>query len=409
MKSQPDRNLSLRAHLCLWQGRPTALRIALGGHLRRLREANGITREAAGHAIRTSSSKISRMELGRVACKERDVADLLILYGVTDAEERQTIVDLVHQANTRGWWREYGDVLPSWFETYLGLEQGASVIRIYDPQLVPGLLQTKDYARAVMRFCHVHLTAGEIERRVALRMARQAFLNQPGAPELWVALDEAALRRPVDGHAVQCAQLVHLIQLAQRPNITLQIVPFDAGGHAAAGGPFTILRFAEPDFPDIVYLEHLTNAVYLEKKHDTVQYLAIMDNLCLQAASPSETVTLLQKMVTDSDPPSTDPTVGIVVALARLRVQAGDRVLIMLPEGPGFAEAFAGVVQQGAVPLPVNPLLPADDIETVAAEAHARLMLIVADRIPALDNLEAEPPVLIDGPHGHWAAALRLR
>jgi Domain of unknown function (DUF5753) len=128
-------------------------------------------------------------------------------------------------------------------------------------------------------------------------MARQAFLSRPGAPELWVALDEAALRRPLGNQKLQRAQLLHLVEMAQRPNITLQIVPFDAGGHAAAGGPFTILRFSEPDLPDVVYLEHLTNAVYLDKKRDTVHYLAIMDNLCIQAQSPSVTIGFLRRII----------------------------------------------------------------------------------------------------------------
>jgi transcriptional regulator with XRE-family HTH domain len=284
----------------MWHGRPTALRIALGGHLRRLREASGITREAAGDTIRASSSKISRLELGRVSSKERDVADLITLYGVTDVEEREILLTLARQANAPGWWREYGDVLPNWFETYLGLEQAASVIRAYEPQLVPGLLQTEDYARAIMLLRHLHMSHSEIERRVALRMARQTFLSQPAAPDLWVALDEAALRRPLGDQKVQQAQLLHLIEMAQRPNITLQIVPFDVGAHAAAGGPFTILRFSEPDLPDIVYLEHLTNALYLDKKRDIVEYLAIMDNLCIQAKSPTDTLSLLRKVINES-------------------------------------------------------------------------------------------------------------
>lgn len=284
----------------MWHGRPTALRIALGGHLRRLREASGITREAAGDTIRASSSKISRLELGRVSSKERDVADLITLYGITDVEEREILLTLARQANAPGWWRQYGDVLPNWFETYLGLEQAASVIRTYEPQLVPGLLQTEDYARAIMLLRHLHMSHGEIEQRVALRMARQAFLSQPGAPDLWVALDEAALRRPLGDQKVQQAQLRHLIELAQRPNITLQIVPFDVGAHAAVGGPFTILRFSEPDLPDIVYLEHLTSALYLDKKRDIVEYLAIMDNLCIQAESPTDTLSLLRKVINES-------------------------------------------------------------------------------------------------------------
>jgi transcriptional regulator with XRE-family HTH domain len=384
------------------------LRIALGGYLRRLREARGITRETAGYSIRASSSKISRLELGRVAAKQRDVADLLTLYGVTDAEQRQTLLELARQANAPQWWREYGDVLPSWFETYLGLEQAASVIRVYEPQLVPGLLQTADYARAVMLMRHVHVSASEIERRVALRMARQAFLRQPNAPELWVALDEAALRRPMGDQKLQRAQLLHLIEMARRPTITLQIVPFEAGAHAAAGGPFTILRFAEPHLPDIVYLEHLTNAVYLDKKRDTADYLAIMDNLCIQAQSPTDTLSFLHKMIIESYATSTDHTAALVAALDHLDARPDDRVLIMLPDGPGFAEAFTGTIQRRIVPLPVDPLLPAPSIRAVAAKANARLVLISPDRIPELPELDTEPPVLIHGPHGPWAAALRL-
>ncbi len=408
MRAQPDRDLSLRPNPALWQGKPTALRIALGGRLRRLREASGITREAAGHIIRASSSKISRLELGRVASKERDVADLLTLYGVTDAEERETLLILARQANGPGWWRKYGDVLPNWFETYLGLEQAASVIRTYEPQLVPGLLQTEDYARAVMLLRHLRVSYGEIERRVALRMARQAFLSQPGAPDLWVALDEAALRRPPGDQKIQREQLQHLIEMAQQPNIILQIVPFNAGGHAAAGGPFTILRFSEPDMPDVVYLEHLTNAVYLDSNRDTGEYLEIMDNLCIQAESSTGTISFLHRIINEIDPKPINQATAVAAALAELDSRPADRVLVMLSEGPGFADAFAGVIQQGAVPLPVDPLLPARDIVAVAAEAGARLVLVSADRIPALAGLEAKPPVLIKGPQGGWAVALRL-
>jgi hypothetical protein len=280
-----------------WRGKPTVLRMALGGKLRRLREASWITREAAGYVIRGSSSKISRLELGRVSFKERDVADLLTLYGVTDEQERETFLALVRQANAPGWWHEYGDVLPSWFETYLGLEQAASVIRTYEPALVPGLLQTQDYARAVIQLRHVQASAYDVQRRVALRMARQAFLAEPGAPNLWVALDESALRRPLGSRAVQRAQLWHLIEMTQRPNIKLQVVPFHVGGPAAAGGPFTILRFSAPVVPDVVYLEHLASAVYLDKQRETVGYLALMDSLCIEAHSSEASVSFLRKII----------------------------------------------------------------------------------------------------------------
>ncbi|MGH3921648.1 MAG: Scr1 family TA system antitoxin-like transcriptional regulator, partial [Pseudonocardiaceae bacterium] len=170
--AQPDRDPSVpRSHA--QRPGPTVLRIVLGTQLRRLREASGTTREAAGYAIRASSAKISRLELGRVSFKERDVADLLILYGVRDEQEREAFLALARQANTPGWWHKYGDVLPSWFEMYVGLEQAASAIRTYEVQFVPGLLQTEDYAHAVVLLAHQGKPADEIERRVGLRMQRQ--------------------------------------------------------------------------------------------------------------------------------------------------------------------------------------------------------------------------------------------
>lgn len=280
-----------------WHGKPTMLRMALGSRLRRLREASQVTREAAGYVIRGSSSKISRMELGRVSFKERDVADLLTLYGVTDEQERAAFLTLIRHANAPGWWHGYGDVLPSWFETYLGLEQAASVIRIYEPALVPGLLQTADYARAVIQLRHLQSSANDVERRVALRMTRQEFLTQPGAPDLWLALDEAAVCRPVGSRMVQRGQLQHLMEMAQRPNITLQVVPLHVGGPAAVSGAFTILRSAEPGLPDVVYLEHLASACYLDKERETVGYLALMDSLCVEAASPEVSMSFLRRTI----------------------------------------------------------------------------------------------------------------
>jgi transcriptional regulator with XRE-family HTH domain len=280
-----------------WAG-PTVLRIALGTQLRRLREANGITREAAGETIRASHAKISRVELGRVGFKERDVADLLTLYGITDEQERDTVLALARQANAPGWWHQYGDILPHWFETYLGLEQASSVLRTYEPQFVPGLLQTEDCARAVIKLGYPSGSAEEIERRVTLRMRRQELLTQPGLPTVWAVIDEAALWR-LGGRSAMRAQIQHLIEMAELPNITLQVVPFRSGGHAAAGGPFTILRFSEPDLPDIVYLEQLTSALYLDKGQDVGHYLVVMDQLCVQANSPEKTIKFLGGMVKD--------------------------------------------------------------------------------------------------------------
>ncbi|MGH3569077.1 MAG: helix-turn-helix domain-containing protein [Pseudonocardia sp.] len=266
----------------------------LGGQLRRLREAAGITREAAGAAIRASQAKLSRLESGRVGFKERDVADLLTLYGVADESERQEFFALGRRANTPGWWHKYSDVLPGWFETYLGLEQAASIIRTYDLQFIPGLLQTEDYARAVTLLGHVD--ADEVDQRVELRLRRQRILTQDGAPRLWAVVDEAALRRPVAGPAAMRAQLSHLIEMIGFPNVTVQVVPFRFGGHAATGGPFTILRFVAPDLPDIVYLEQLTSALYLGKRNDVERYGAVMDSLCARIELPVATAAILTEI-----------------------------------------------------------------------------------------------------------------
>jgi transcriptional regulator with XRE-family HTH domain len=264
---------------------PTVPRIALGTQLRRLREARNVTAGEAAQAIRATHSKISRMERGRTAARQRDVADLLSLYGVTDEAEREKLLELTREANVPGWWRRYSDVLPRWLELYIGLEKSASIIRTYEVQFVNGLMQTEDYARAVILISHAHEPESEIDRRVSLRMERQRLLTQYGAPELWTVLDEAALRRPPCSPALMHAQLRYLLELTDLPNVTLQIIPFRAGPHAASGGPFTILRFPEPDVPDVVYLEQLNSALYLEQPEEVTDYLAVMNQLCVQAAT----------------------------------------------------------------------------------------------------------------------------
>ncbi|UGY91538.1 helix-turn-helix domain-containing protein [Streptomyces gobiensis] len=297
MSAQPEHASSMRRVLDQPRGGPTVLRIVLGTHLRRLRESCGITREAAGEAIRGSHAKISRLELGRVGYKERDVADLLTLYGVREAAQREEFLSLARHANTPGWWHKYGDVLPSWFETLLGLEEAASIIRTYEVQFVPGLLQTADYARAVTMLGHASAPEIEIERRVSLRMRRQQLLAQPAAPKLWAVIDEAALRRPLGGVAVMRAQIQHLLDIAEQPNITLQVAPFRIGGLAAAGGPVTILRFLEPDLPDIVYLEQLTSALYLDKRTEVEAYKLVMDRLCASAETHQSTTAFLTDLL----------------------------------------------------------------------------------------------------------------
>src|SRR6201985_478115 len=186
---------------------PTAPRMLVDIQLRRFREAAGITPEQAAYEIRASRSKISRMENGLVRFKERDVTDLLTLYGVTDEKTRSGLVTLTRQANTPGWWSKYGDIMADWFEAYLGLETAASVIRTFELQFVHGLFQTEDYARAVTMLGHTSAPAQEIDRRGGPRLTREGRRSQPTPPQVWSVLDEGALRRPVGGPAVRRAQL----------------------------------------------------------------------------------------------------------------------------------------------------------------------------------------------------------
>lgn len=280
-------------------GGPTVLRMLLGAQLRRLRESRGISREGAGWEIRASESKISRMELGRVSFKERDVEDLLTFYGVTREPERGGLLSLARQANTPGWWHRYSDVLPTWFQGYVGLESAASLIRAYEVQFVPGLLQTEDYARAVILLGHASASATEVDRRVSLRRARQQALERSAPPRLWAVLDEAVLRRPIGGPRVMRGQIESLIAATAQPHVTLQVIPFDRGGHAAAGGAYSILRFPDEDLPDVVFVEQLTGALYLDKREDVDDYVSAMERLCLEAEPPDRTADILRDILLD--------------------------------------------------------------------------------------------------------------
>ncbi|MFJ8464847.1 helix-turn-helix domain-containing protein [Streptomyces swartbergensis] len=279
---------------------PMVPRLALGARLRRLREERGIGRADAGHVIRASASKISRMETGRHGFKLRDVADLLTLYGVTDEAERATLLALAEQANTPAWWQYYSDVVPTWMQTYLGAEQAASVIRCFQVQRVPGLLQTADYARASIRIAHPDAGAEELDRRVALRMTRQRILHRQPATRLWAVIDEAALRRPLGGLDVLRAQLRHLIEICGLPQVTVQILTFRSGGHAAEGGPVTILRLPGGELPDVVYLEQLTTGLYPDRPAEIECYWDAMNRLVVEAESPDETPTILHRILQET-------------------------------------------------------------------------------------------------------------
>jgi transcriptional regulator with XRE-family HTH domain len=276
------------------QAGPTVVRKLLGGRLRRLREANGITLADAGRAIRGSHSKINRMELGRSGFKRRDVADLLTFYGVHDETERNRLLMLVEKANTPGWLHEYADVLPGSAGTRLELEQCARVIRCYDNQFVPDLLQTADYARDLVRLGHPGVQPPEIERRLGLLAKRQEILRGPDPCRLWAVIDEAALRRRPGRTAALRRQLGKLIEITAWPHIKIQVMPFSTG--VAAGGAITVLRFAEREVADVVYLDQFAGALYLDKPADVQHYGQVMDRLCTRAELPAITRAFLSRL-----------------------------------------------------------------------------------------------------------------
>jgi Domain of unknown function (DUF5753)/Helix-turn-helix domain len=280
-------------------GGPTVRRMLVGAQLRRLRTEAGLSREQAGEAIRASEWKIHRLENGQVGFKERDIVDLLRRYGVTDPDEVAAFRLLAREANEPGWWQQYGDLLPQWFRAYIDLESAATLIRTYEGQLVPGLLQTEDYMRAVIAGAHPSQPPEEVERRVGLRLARQAQLTRRDAPRLWAVVDEAALRRPVGGPDVMRGQLERLIDATKLANVTLQVLPLAIGAHPAMVGAFSILRFADGELPDVVYFEHLTNAAYLDKRDEVEKYLDVMEILCVASEPPVRTVELLDKILSE--------------------------------------------------------------------------------------------------------------
>jgi transcriptional regulator with XRE-family HTH domain len=275
---------------------PTVHRLILGSQLHRLRTEAGVSSQEAARAIRASRSKISRLENGRVGFKDRDVDDLLTLYAVTDPHLRAKMKALQRQANQPGWWTPFADVTADWFEEYLGLETAAAVIRTFEMQFVHGLFQTREYARAVTLLGHSSATPAEIDRRVALRLSRQHLLRQSRPPLVWSILDQGAIQRPVGGRAVMRRQLAHLLEVASGlRNVTVQVVPFESGGHAGAGGSFTMLRFRGEEVPDVVYIEQLTSALYLDKRDDVDHYLEVMECLSTEALSPAATLDFIAK------------------------------------------------------------------------------------------------------------------
>lgn len=267
-------------------GGPTALRMILGRQLQALREKAEMSFDEAAAAILSSPFTIRRMERAEGGFKPLTVKSLLIAYGVTDADEIEAFLSLCRDAVRPGWWHSYGDVLPDWFRTFVGLEEAASLIRGYEPHWVPGLLQTEDYARASVRTGFPHAAEAEVERRVMLRLARQKILDRPDPPRLWVVIDETVLRRAAatTGSPAMRAQIDRLIGATERPGVTLQVLTFAAGMHPAAYGLFYLLRFPDKDMPDLVYGETMTSAWYIDKPLDVGAYLEVLDRVSAQAA-----------------------------------------------------------------------------------------------------------------------------
>ncbi len=272
---------------------PTVLRIVLGKRLKELRSAAGMSFRAAARRLDVSELTVRRMENGDHGLKIPYLEGLLHSYGVPRAEADDFIA-LARKANEPGWWHRYRDALPDWFSVYVSLESAASLMRSYEPHYVPGLLQTEGYARAILEVGDPNGTKEETERRVALRVKRQELLATPDAPTIWAVLDETVFRRPVaDDPAVMRAQIDRLLEMSHAQNITLQVMPFSAGPHVGAFGPFHLFRFEMPELPDVVYTEGLTGANYLDERADVVAYLEALDRMCAQAATVARTRDIL--------------------------------------------------------------------------------------------------------------------
>ncbi|MFE2375913.1 helix-turn-helix domain-containing protein [Streptomyces sp. NPDC059398] len=273
---------------------PTVGQVVLGKRLQELRERAGLSREQAAKVLRVAQATIRRMETAEVALKIPYVQLLLKAYGISEAEN-DAFVELTEEANQPGWWQRFHGILPDWFSMYVSLEGAASLIRQYEPHFVPGVLQTEEYARAIMMSGAVGETSpADIERHVALRMERQSLLARPDAPTLWVVMDETVLRRHAGGRDVMRGQIDRLLRAADLPHVTLQIAEFSSGHHPGTYGPFVLFRFAMPELPDMVYSEYLTGAVYLDARPEVAAHLEVMDRMAAQAATAQRTKEILR-------------------------------------------------------------------------------------------------------------------
>ena len=278
---------------------PTVRRRRLGTELRKLRESSGYKLEEVAAQLGVAPSTLSRIETGKAPTKSAYLNQMLETYGVIDPAQRQILVDMAREGHRKGWWAAYDDVLPSGFDIFVGLEAETAGIRSYEISVVHGLLQTADYARAVIRETFPRHTAEQVDRLVDLRMARQGRFEDDPPLELWAILDEAVIRRTVGGAAAMRRQLTHLLAEAGRPGVTLQVLPFVSGAHAAHGGPFSILEFPDRSDSEVVYVESVAGILYLEKDREVRSRAESFDRLRAAALSPSASTDLIAQAARD--------------------------------------------------------------------------------------------------------------
>jgi transcriptional regulator with XRE-family HTH domain len=275
---------------------PTVRRRRLGTELRRLREAHSIKLEEVAEKLGVAASTLSRIETGKAPTRSAYLLAMLDMYGVDDPGQRQALIEMAREGHRKGWWAAYDDVLPTGFGVYVGLEAEASSLRSFESMVVHGLLQTEDYARAVMTIVRRKLTGGEIERLVTLRMQRQEALLRADPLELWLILDEAVLRRTMGGPDLMHRQLTHLADASLWPNVTLQVLPFTSGPHPSLNGPFCIIEFPERYDPDVVYTEGVAGNAYLERDRDVRFCAEVFDLLRAAALSPADSTDLISTL-----------------------------------------------------------------------------------------------------------------
>ncbi len=278
---------------------PTVRRRRLGTELRRLRDSSGFKLEEVASELGVAPSTLSRIETGKAPTKSAYLSRMLEMYGVCDSAQRQVLIDMAREGHRKGWWAAYDDVLPSGFDIYVGLEAETAAIRSYEISVVHGLLQTPDYARAVLREMFPRHTAQQIDRLVDLRIERQHRFDDMPPLELWAILDEAVIRRAVGGPAIMCRQLQRLAVEGERPGMTIQILPFACGAHAAHGGPFSILEFPDRSDSEVAYVESVAGYIYLEKDKDVRARSEAFDRLRAAALSPGASSELISQVARD--------------------------------------------------------------------------------------------------------------